>query len=443
MSKAADKGKNTTGEGTVVGSRKDLTPEQKRKNDQHDLGTNMLDLFWKEPFYARIYNHINRIKTRDIPTAGVGVKDSSPTLYWNPDFVAELTGAQVRGLLMHEAYHLIYSHVTIRRYNPHWVWNWACDLAINCSIPLDHLPKGGLNPGHAFEPLTDERIKQLDMSPEDVQRYQHLSQLIASFPAFKSAEWYYTQLMQDSQIKDDIQKGEAIKEFLKKMAEAMGNGQDVHDAWDDMPDGQRDLIDGKIRAALEEAVSHADNTNSWGSVPGEAREALRALVTHEVNWKQVLRSFVGRSRRANSKNSIKKINRKQPYIFPGRSRSYTANVWIYVDESGSVGNSDLQLLFGELNNLAKLVTFRLIPFTAAVHEENAFTWKKGQKKPEVIRTNSGGTSFDAVVEHANKHKDQHDGVGWVIVPPPSGHMLFAPKRGEVVIKLKNEEKEAA
>lgn len=463
MSKAPNSkgGKETgsTGDGSLVKSRKKLSAAQMAANDRLDIGTNLLDLFWKEPFYARLYRHLGRIRTRQIPTAGVGVKDAVPTLWWNPDFLAELDVKQGRGLLKHEAMHLIYGHCTTRRYEPHFIWNWSTDCAINCTIPLEELPKGGFNPGHPFPVLTDEEIAEREMTPEDVERYYEISKLVASFPPNKLAEWYFTQFMQNQTVQDMVAQGEAIQGFLDKMAECLGGGGDVHDAWDLIPEEQRDLIDGKMRKALEDAVSHADNTNGWGTVPGEMRETLRAMLTNEIDWKQVLRSFIGRTRRADSRNSIKKINRKQPYVFPGRTRNYTANVWIYVDESGSVGDDDLALLFGELNNLAKLVTFRVIPFTYGVHEENAWIWKKGQTKPTVVRTNCGGTDFSMVVEHANKHKDMHDGVliltdgyapepgrcrkrlGWVITP--TGSKEIHARAGEVVIRLKAEGKEAA
>ena len=90
---------------------------------------------------------MNKVKTNDIPTAGVTIKDDSLYLYWNPDFLDSLSTKQCFGLLKHECYHLIFKHIIKRKHDPHLLWNIATDLAINSIIPYRELPKGGFVPG--------------------------------------------------------------------------------------------------------------------------------------------------------------------------------------------------------------------------------------------------------------------------------------------------------
>ena len=71
-----------------------------------------------EPFFSSIVRHMRKIKTKDIPTAGVAVVDDSISLYWNPDFIEKLTTKEFFGLLKHECYHLIFKHVTARKQDP-------------------------------------------------------------------------------------------------------------------------------------------------------------------------------------------------------------------------------------------------------------------------------------------------------------------------------------
>ena len=54
-----------------------------------------------------------------IPTAGVTVRDSDFVMFWNPVFVSGLESIQVRGLLKHECYHLVFEHTTTRKHDPH------------------------------------------------------------------------------------------------------------------------------------------------------------------------------------------------------------------------------------------------------------------------------------------------------------------------------------
>ena len=122
--------------------------------DSFDLSPHLIRLMWDEPFFATILRIIKKRETTQVPTAGVYTKDGELHLVWNRKFLAGLTPNQIKGLLKHEAYHIIYEHTSTRRQEPHIVWNYATDLGINSLIDESELPEGGLIPGKAFEPLT-------------------------------------------------------------------------------------------------------------------------------------------------------------------------------------------------------------------------------------------------------------------------------------------------
>ena len=176
-----------------------------------------------------------------------------------------------------------------------------------------------------------------------------------------------------------------------------------------------------------------------------------------IDWKKVLQNFVGTSQRLNKATTIRRINRKYPYIHPGVQRSHTAHVGTFVDMSGSVGDDDLERIYAVLGSLAKKVTFTFAPFDYTVDEDNIFQWKKGQKKPP-IRFRSGGTSFIAVNEYVKKNRSLFDGIiictdgeaedpgpspvrrCWVLVPGTK--LLFNPHPGDIVVKMDKEQKKA-
>ena len=144
-----------------------------------ELDPHLINLMWSEPFFSKILRRVTKRKTDSIPTAGVMAKDGQLMMWWNPRFLASLTSAQVKGLLKHECYHLVFEHTTTRRHDPHIIWNYATDLAINSLIPEEELPEGGLIPGKAFATLTEEQ--KVKMGPEAVGRYEKVSAKIASF----------------------------------------------------------------------------------------------------------------------------------------------------------------------------------------------------------------------------------------------------------------------
>ena len=133
---------------------------------------------------------VTKIETDSIPTAGVLAKDGDIKMWWNRAFLAGLNSKQVKGLLKHEVYHLVFEHTTSRKKTPHIVHNYATDLAINspAMIPEDELPQGGLIPGKAIH-IDPAELAKLD--DEAKARFNRISSKIEAFPPNMSSEWYF------------------------------------------------------------------------------------------------------------------------------------------------------------------------------------------------------------------------------------------------------------
>ena len=440
--------------------------------DSFDLSPHLIRLMWDEPFFATLLRIIKKRETTSIPTAGVYTKDGEMHLVWNRKFLAGLTAEQIKGLLKHEAYHIIYEHTSTRRQEPHIVWNYATDLGINSLIDERELPEGGLIPGKAFEPLTPEQIEQMGQQAAD--RYAKVSAKIASFPKEMTAEWYFQQLMDDPEVAESIQSQEKMQG--KSLAQALADGDvkldengnlvdqdgnpvtlvpggdDDHEGWGEMSDEERDQIKGEIQEALRKAVEKCDGSNSWGSVGASMQAKLRDMVSREIPWQAVLKRFCGMSRRADRASSIRRIHRKYAGIHPGAYRDYKANIAVYLDQSGSVSDSDLALFAAELDGLAKRVTFTLFNFDTEVDTKSERELRKG-KRIQLHRTRCGGTDFACVTKHlhspAGKKFDGAliltDGyapdpgicrtkLGWVICP--TGQLQFEKKGRDFLIQMK-------
>ena len=410
-----------------------------------DMSPHIVQLMLNEPFYAAVLRGVNFTKTNDIPTAGVLAKDGDVHMWWNPNFVAALPPKHVLGLLMHEAMHLALEHTTSRRYDPHEIHNYAADLAINSEIPEDMLPVGGLVPGKAFPELTAEQSK--DMTAESIARYQRLSDFIAQLPLRESTEWYFARFMENDQIKEDVQN-------------SAGSGMgplDDHDGWGEMSDEEKELVKGKVRQAVENAVKDCDSTGRWGSVSADTRSKLRELISKEVDWRSILKRFCGVSKRGTRTTSWTRLNKKYAGLTSGVKRGYTSSIAVYIDQSGSVDNASLELAFGELRSLAKRTKFTTFHFDTSVDESSEKEWRSG-KTPEAHRTRCGGTDFDCVTVHANKNKHRFDGYiiitdgeapkpkssrikrGWLITP--GRKLIFSADKSDFVIAMRHGKKAA-
>jgi len=429
------------------GTNVDIAPVGKASAEQvatFKLDPYLLDLLWNEPFYSAVMRKLTKIKTTDIPTAGVSATGGELKLWWNPGFVAGLKKETVRGLLKHECWHIILGHIFDRRQEPHMQWNYATDWAINCHIPEDELPEGGLQAGQEFPPLTDEQLA--DMTEQRVQDYYTLSAFQAGLPKNKSSEWYFSELMNDQDANDAINRGaEGEDGDLPGMI-------DDHDGWDELSDEEREFVKGKVKKVLEDAAAEADNkSRGWGTVSAEGRKVIRDILSNEIPWQSVLKRFCGTTRRANRNSNVRRLHRKYPGIHPGVQKGYTSSIAVYVDQSGSVGDKELELLFGELRSLTRKTEFVLYNFDSRVDESSRREWKRG-RTPGADRTRFGGTCFKAVTEHANKNVKSFDGYliltdgeapnpgptklkrGWVIVP--NRELGFTASKRDFVIKMK-------
>jgi predicted metal-dependent peptidase len=438
-----DQGGYMTQKGTNV----DLAPVEgvsKEEAAGFKLDPHLLDLLWNEPFYSSILRKVTKIRTEDIPTAGVSTTGGELKLWWNPEFVAGLPTKQVRGLLKHECWHIILGHIFDRKQDPHTHWNYATDWAINSEVPEDELPECGLKPGVPFPELTDEQ--RMKMDSQRIADYETMSSFQAGLPKKKSSEWYFAELMKDSDVSDAIDRAGESGE--------PGFGQlDDHEGWEELSEEEREFVKGKVRKALEDAVKEADGkSNGWGSMPGETRKRIREIISSEIPWQSVLKKFCGLTRRANRSSNVRRLNRKYPGIHPGVQKGYTSSIAVYIDQSGSVSDGELELLFGELANLAKRTEFVLFNFDTEVDEASERLWSRS-KTPSLERTRCGGTCFKAPTVHANKNSHRFDGYlvltdggasdpgpsklkrGWVLTPGTDLWFGEAPKR-DFLIKMK-------
>lgn len=410
----------------------------KEKVDSFSLQGHLVSLLWDEPFYSRILRSLNKVESEEIPTAGVLCKDNEITMWWNREFLASLPNIEVKGLLKHECLHLAFNHTTERRREPHMLWNYGTDLAINSIIPLKELPKGGLVPGKPLDKLSDEDIES--MTAENLEYYKELSQVIEKLPRNKTSEFYFEKLLSNKKIKEAAENHDNVFGF------------DCHEGWDEMSAAERDMMKEKIGELLKSAVGEA-NQKGWGSISAETAIMLNKMTSNKIKWEDILKRFCGFTRRDDRLSTNKRLNRKYPGIHPGMKKIYKPRIAVYVDESGSMSSDCLEKFYGELNSLSSRTDFYMYKFDTYVDEKNSFLWKKG-KRLNISRSSCGGTCFESVTKHAAKNKNNFDGYVvftdgcapkpskskgmkrcWLLLPNYTLH--FAKDKSDILIQMKS------
>jgi predicted metal-dependent peptidase len=187
---------------------------------------------------------------------------------------------------------------------------------------------------------------------------------------------------------------------------------DDHSGWDNIPEEMRPYVEGRVKAVIEKAVNHADSqANGWGNMPASMQAEIRRSVSNIINWRSVLRQFVGTLVRGERTTSIKRINRRFPYIHPGVKRGYTAKLAVAIDQSGSVDDAQLVAFFAELASLTKRISVDIIPFDTYIDPKDVYEWRKGSNIT-ATRVRGGGTDFNAPTMYVNdpKNRGKYDGI---------------------------------
>ena len=405
-----------------------------------DLDEHIVDLLRDEPFFSALSRRMEKVASTRIPTAGVRLNKERCRfeLVYNPVFMGSILARDrkfVKGILLHEFYHIVLLHVTSRMPDGKMTrrWNVATDLAINSDLSIFD---------NAETPTGWQLVSS--MLPEEA-LFPTVGPF-AEFPPGLSAEEYLTMLPEqdgdDQNEKGEGDPGEGEGDMVNEPCEGdndgsgegegEGEGDDSdegegegegsgdndgssspseghgdHSDWGDSDgtDETRKIAEERLKESIKEAFVDAQS-KGFGSVSSGMRRQIKEAITPKVNWRSILRSFVKASQRADRTSTIKRLNRRYAYIHPGRKAKRQAKIAISIDQSGSVSDQMLVAFYAELEKLSQLAEFTVIPFDTTVAVEHVHVWKKGERH-EKVRYRYGGTCFNCCTAWVNER--QFDG----------------------------------
>lgn len=355
-----------------------------------DIQNYIVKLLWNEPFYSVISRYIEKRKNWNIPTICVSVSDEGDfILNYNPNYMETLTQKQLSGVLEHEFQHIVLGHITTRWPNKNDIkfWNIATDLAVNSLLGKEKLPPQSLYPGVApFEYMKECQAAETYLAILK-KKYNNLKKQKVEQSSDHSG-W----ISQGNNNK----KNTSGKDSNNNSNSEQGSGGDSQEE-----KVKYEIADEKIKHIMRKAVQVC-NTQGWGSISSSMRKQIMKRIKTIVDWRKVLQFFVKTSQKSEKRNSVRVVNRRFPYIHPGKKILRHAKIAIGIDQSGSVSDSFLSVFFSELEKLAFIAEFTVFFFDTEVDEESVFVWKRNQKINKLERTKCGGTCFTAPTEWVNK-----------------------------------------
>lgn len=435
------------------------TPWTPRDMDKHCVKLLQDSVFW-----ATVSWHVRKYPSEDVPTIGVRFNKDLDCfdMPYNPQWMANLEAAgnkrgpgigdkYVRSILKHEYSHIVYGHVTERMREPHNLHNIASDASIDSLLESwgEVLPTCTILPGSVW-------CKPWGNEPQDD---PEIVEIIQNWPKLKATDWYFADLMKEARARGWPKEKIMIVGMpgaggIPGSGDHSGHGSGSGTGEENEGDAEGDYIAQKAKEIVQDAVKQADrsSSNGWGNMPAEMQNEIRRSVSNIVDWRTLLKQFAGTVLRGDRRHSMKRINKKYPYIHAGTKRSYLAKLLVTIDESGSVGDDAVSLFFGELGSLTRRTTIDVVSFDTQVSEKDLVTWKKGKDLPP-MRNRCGGTDFNAPTRFANdpKNRGRWDGViimtdGECYKPEPSrmkrayvicpGRKLqFEPDPSDIVIDM--------
>lgn len=301
----------------------------------------MDEVFWRyayeRPWHAAASAVAHRVLLRGkaLKTAAAGWLDGQMVLAVNVDFFRALTPAQQMFVLTHEVDHLVRGHIQSMVDWPllKQALNYAQDAVINESIlkefggSRDQVPLKGITLAAVKESLDPEKGKEFLAMDERTFADAAVSEELAR--CFRQDDGSPTKVSMD---------------------EMYGGGGEFFD------DGS---VDEEAQKADVEAMVNEAESVAAGNTPGYLVKSIAALRDKtNRNWRMVVRG-VGSSSRIAMTCSWSRINKRLPFLRPGRLAFTRPRVFCLVDRSGSVGPEETASFIKELNGLTTHVDLDL------------------------------------------------------------------------------------
>ena len=339
----------------------------------------------------------------EVPTAYTNGKDE----VYGRKFVAVLSDAELRGLILHENYHKLYRHLTTWKnlwdIDPELA-NMACDYVINIKIVDENPPemKDGKMVRFAVLPeggLIDERFR--GMSAAEVFNILRKEQSSKPKPRRGNGEGGGgggdSSAGNPPDTTPDNESGQ----------DGNGGGLDEHD-WE----GANELTPDEV-SELERDIDEAIRQGALaaGKMGVNVSRDIEDLLQPQVDWREVLREFVKSTCAGKDFSTWARPNRRflgQGVYLPSGISERVEELVLAIDTSGSIGQRALTLFLSEVKAICDTVKpdkVRLLYWGSRVvadesYELSALDDLVKSTKPR----GGGGTDVECVVEYMRDNK---------------------------------------
>lgn len=305
-----------------------------------------------------------------VPTACTNGKDER----YNPGFIAKLKEKELAFVIMHEACHKMYRHLTTWRKlfdDSPSIANAACDYVINLMLK-------DLDPHESFMCMPRDKDGKLIGLIDERFRGMNTKQVF---------------------------------DMLKKECEGNGGsggeqGFDEHD-WEsagDLPEETKRELERELDQAIRQGIISNRKINGTGG--GDLERELGELVTPKVDWREQLREFVKSICAGKDASTWRRPNRRfigSGVYMPTLVSERVNHVVAAIDTSGSIGGAELNSFLSEFVAICEQVNpehIDLLYWDGRVAGHETYT---GADAPNIVSSTKpvggGGTSPSCITAY--------------------------------------------
>jgi predicted metal-dependent peptidase len=346
----------------------------------------------------------------------INVKKEPFVISFNPLFIAKYKYAEFTGLLISEILRLAYGHpASFAKLNQGKdQWNHE-KLERSSSASIADMVKNEIR-------LDKRSDKKLILPPDSYTTNNIAADTNVTPRTNQALEYYYKLLNNFAQPPEQQSQSAASSEQSSTATQNNQNGKSTHQWEDENPE--------EVKEKIKDMVADVYNNMSEkarGLMPAGLVEQIKAMLKKpEINWKQVLKKFVG-SVPVPHRRTKTRLNRRQPFRsdLSGQLPKRIIKLVIAIDTSGSMASEDIEYVINEIFNIVKDYETDITIIECDAEIGKIYKAKRVSDVQTKV-SGRGGTSFIPVIEHINdsgKYRDAlliyfTDGYGDSEIPKP-------------------------
>jgi predicted metal-dependent peptidase len=384
-------------------AKKAVATQEQRDDASLKMKRARIALQQEMPFFSDILFFMKFHEKDSVQTAAINM---NADVYYNPAWISNLSFKQVKGLLVHEAIHPSWMHITRgAKKDNQGVWGLAIDCPANWMVKKQgyELPPDGACMPDAYRDTVTITIKGAGgLSGLGGFTYE------VKDAGNKSAETIYDELMKVMPKKwKDALKGPQIGEIVSGDGKGDGpaGGIDEHIY---KGEGGQDLSDADVQKQddiwKQRVINAAERARQQGKLPMGADRLLDGILEPKVDWREYLYAWTVRGLPSGWTWSRRNKRMAAHGIYLPDKKREQVDVFVWIDTSGSI-NDLIKQFKGECIGIKRSfpsVNMSIGYCDAKVHSVSNFDNVSEQDIMETKPLGGGGTDMRECIKYMEK-----------------------------------------